>query len=70
MENLEPAETPSNRLTLTAFEVETLSDLTGLDAGTIAAKWDTPRQFTLSEVDALAPHLGMTADEFVTAVLA
>ena len=44
---------------LAAAELEDLMD----------AKWSTPREFTLAEVEAFAPLLGMTAHEFITEVL-
>ena len=48
---------------LTAAEVAELgSDL-------LTAKWSTPREFTLAEVTAFAPLLGMTPEEFVSEVL-
>lgn len=52
------------------LSVEDLSDLTGIDAPVLAAKWDSPREFTLAEVAALAPRLGLTVHEFVGEVLA
>lgn len=65
MGKLTGAETGFNGLS-----VEDLSDLTGIDAPTIATKWDTPREFTLAEVAVLAPRLGLTVHEFIGQVLA
>lgn len=47
-----------------------LSDLTGISSSVLANKWNTPRDFTLGEASAIAPHIGMTVDEFVAWVLA
>lgn len=52
------------------FHLEEISDLSGVDEWVIASKWADKRQFTLAEVAAIAPHLGMTFDQFVTEALA
>ena len=65
MGKLTGTETLVNRLS-----VEDLSDLSGIDARVIAAKWGTPTEFTLAEVAVLAPHLGQTVHEFISDVIA
>ena len=65
MEKLTGAEKSYNGLT-----AEDLSDLSGIDADAIVFLLDNPRRLTLAEVEALAPHLGVTAEAFVHGVLA
>jgi len=64
MENQTATETLRNGHTL-----EDLSDLSGIAADVLEIRFATPREFTLGEVAELAPHLGMTAGQFVGSVL-
>lgn len=64
METLRTAEDRYN-----GHSIEDLSDLSGIDSDILTAKFATPREFTLDEVDALAPHLGVPSDVFVAEVL-
>lgn len=52
------------------FHLEEISDLSGVDEAVIAGKWSDWSLFTLGEAAAIAPHLGMSVDEFVGEALA
>ena len=51
------------------LSAEDLSDLSGVDSSVIADRMNHPRDFTLAEVAALAPHLGTTTHAFIGSVL-
>ena len=56
--------------TYNGLTVSYLSDLSGIDEANLAVKLLNPRAFTLGEVAELAPHLGVTVDAYIAAVLA